>query len=367
MCIYYTNRNDLTYKSQEHVIPAGLGGVAKLPDTYVSDQFNNDISKLEQDFLRESIIASIRQIVGPGQRGKLTEQHETKSKVHVLRDYPQEANLSLGYIKKGKPYLIPYINLNTKTGVFAVGFNNQKGFDLSMGKASFKAKCETAKALRIRKFIDNELPKDVVLFGIEKGIEENYDAFFVKNEENPCTMSIELIQAIGKCLEKNNEQPVTTSSKVRSKQTAKWNNEYFRLYAKMAFNALAYIKGESFVLQGCFDNVREWIAKGGEHSLANFTTEKISTLDRSGIEWPKDAHAILFFQDGQVLYAFCRLYNNMEVMVKLADEVSNVICGEGFICDWKNKREYSLQEYLFICANKIAQDYQNNLGTYKEE
>jgi len=42
MCIYYTGR--------EHIFPAGIGGMQKLPQGYVSDEFNNDTSKLEQVF-----------------------------------------------------------------------------------------------------------------------------------------------------------------------------------------------------------------------------------------------------------------------------------------------------------------------------
>src|SRR5437016_4825540 len=106
MCIYYTDRNDLTYSGQEHVIMAGLGGSARHPNGYVIDQFNNDISKLEQDFLRESIISVPRQIVGPSSRGRLTSKYETKSKVHVLRNYAVENDISLGYIKRGKPYYL---------------------------------------------------------------------------------------------------------------------------------------------------------------------------------------------------------------------------------------------------------------------
>ena len=37
MCIYYGVSPSLTYKNQEHVFPAGLGGNKKLPNDYVSE------------------------------------------------------------------------------------------------------------------------------------------------------------------------------------------------------------------------------------------------------------------------------------------------------------------------------------------
>ena len=98
MCIYYKGRDGLTYNQQEHILPAGLGGKTKLPKGFVSDQFNNDISKLEEEVMRGSLIALARQFEGPGKRGKLGEKHETKSKVLLTAD--EENNyFSLCYLE----------------------------------------------------------------------------------------------------------------------------------------------------------------------------------------------------------------------------------------------------------------------------
>ena len=40
-CIYYKQRNDITFKGQEHIFPADLGGIGKLPEDYVSYEANS--------------------------------------------------------------------------------------------------------------------------------------------------------------------------------------------------------------------------------------------------------------------------------------------------------------------------------------
>ena len=46
MCIFYGSNEKLTYNSQEHIFPATIGGIVKLPKGYVSDQANKYFSKL---------------------------------------------------------------------------------------------------------------------------------------------------------------------------------------------------------------------------------------------------------------------------------------------------------------------------------
>lgn len=69
-CIYLGKlAGELTYNSQEHLIPAGLGGILKLPKGFVSDQANNKFSKYELCGLRKSLLTGNRMRHGPGKRG----------------------------------------------------------------------------------------------------------------------------------------------------------------------------------------------------------------------------------------------------------------------------------------------------------
>lgn len=60
-CIYCTDYDkNLKYNSEEHVIPAGLGGISKLPRDYVSDAANNKFSKYELKAMRYSLLTGNR-------------------------------------------------------------------------------------------------------------------------------------------------------------------------------------------------------------------------------------------------------------------------------------------------------------------
>lgn len=70
LCIY-TNKDDTQahFKNQEHIIPACIGGMKKLPKGYVSDEVNTLFSGLELKLARNSPITLVRMFVGPGKRG----------------------------------------------------------------------------------------------------------------------------------------------------------------------------------------------------------------------------------------------------------------------------------------------------------
>ena len=109
MCIYYGVSPSLTYKNQEHVFPAGLGGNKKLPNDYVSDQANKQFSPMELKLMRSSLISFERMMFGPGDRGSLQPRKASKSFVNVGVQDDNEVVLS--YTALGKPYNIPQIHL----------------------------------------------------------------------------------------------------------------------------------------------------------------------------------------------------------------------------------------------------------------
>ncbi len=63
MCIYYSDRNDLTYKNREHIFPAGLGRMKMLPQGYVSDQANALFSPLELKIVSSPNIQDKQQFI----------------------------------------------------------------------------------------------------------------------------------------------------------------------------------------------------------------------------------------------------------------------------------------------------------------
>jgi len=103
-CIYL-NETDSTQKfeKEEHIFPAGIGGIQKLPKGYVSDYVNGIVfSKMELGVMRESILAIPRMFEGPGKRGSLSNKNQSKSKISTFTFNNEQNKISLGYIKKGE-------------------------------------------------------------------------------------------------------------------------------------------------------------------------------------------------------------------------------------------------------------------------
>jgi hypothetical protein len=338
MCIYYTDRTDLNYGSQEHVIPAAIGGKQKLPADYVSREFNNDISKLEGEVLHTSLIATPREIEGPGKRGKLGEKHATKSEVFVLADSENNSLVALGYIKLGAGYEIPQVIFNTVTGV-----GQGRGTDVD-GLIKFKDDCTNVDITRLRTIIDNELPKDQILLGIQKGIEKNHDCFFAKNEANPLTLTADLIKRLGASI--NTEKTGHDSYLPVFRRKAILDLNHLRFHAKIAFNYLAYKRGKDYVKDKQFDPIRQWIVKGGENSFAYFSDKNSNPFENVNIKLPDGFHLVYLAKVDNTLIANVYLYGMMGIYIVLSRNFKDSFNTEAFICDWKNQKEYELMEYL---------------------
>jgi hypothetical protein len=100
--------NDSQFINQEHVIPACIGGIHKLPKGYVSDEVNKLFSPCECHFARETMILLSRMILGPGKRGSLNHRKATASEITIIEDISCKEK-KLGFIKQGVPFTIKQI------------------------------------------------------------------------------------------------------------------------------------------------------------------------------------------------------------------------------------------------------------------
>jgi hypothetical protein len=344
MCIYYIERPELNYKKQEHIIPAGIGGVLKLPKGYVSDEFNNDISKLEMEFFREGILSMPRQIFGPGKRGSLSENKATKSKVHLISGVHSKEQFALGYTSAGKVYEIPHLLWNTNTGESIFSFNKSyKEAEEVINE--FQLKCKDADTLKIKIIITDKLPDDIAILGIQQGIEENFDCFYACNEGNGYVINAEKIKKIGAGMTFS-DSPKAEKYLPKAHLKANFKRDYFRIYGKIAFNFLAFEKGEEFVKHEQFDSVRNWIATGGEYDFVRIDNQSENPLLKVSIDLPKDAHFIYFTQSEQTLISQIFLYGGYSVILLLSNALTKRVGTDVFICDWRNRQEYKLAEYV---------------------
>ena len=363
-CIYsLKNHDDSKFSSQEHVLPACIGGMHKLPKGYVSDEVNEMFSQLELYFARESPISIPRILLGPGKRGSLNPKKETASKISVISDTINKGK-ALGFIKKGKPFIIDQVHF----------FNdhNPPKIRISLDPSSEKTNSElllnfweTMKAYTDCPNIikdDALLENERILGFYEKrwhlainkncNIEEAMHSFtiVVKNISNIINESMRIA-----------DNGYMTESQVTSHLEMVYKNDLFRVIAKTVFNCLAYIMGSSFVLNKAFDSIRSAIYTGKNIEKYINVINKHYILSETlkaphASEFGSHLHMITIFRVETTLMAEVCFYGcGCAYLVKIADEFyDNFDLYDGIICDWQNKRELRFAEFIQkICGVNV--------------
>ncbi|MFA6808374.1 MAG: hypothetical protein WCR27_05220 [Eubacteriales bacterium] len=341
-CIYLKGiEPQLTFNSGEHIIPAGIGGIMKLPNGIVSDQVNTKVfSPLELDFMRNSIISLPRQFDGPGKRGSFVPEKASKSNIHIMVSN-DDGSLNLGYIKLAKPYLIPQVRVCPSESVHII-------FDKTEGAPNLQIKQLTKNMQefdgKYQEINDDRISVDDFLLGTD-----NDRWYLAKNPNREITNLLEIVDKIINSVDSENIEPGFQSSQMTSHQSMAFNIEsYFRVCAKIVFNFLALSKGQDFVLKEEFDLIRGWILNGGENEFVQLMDKEGKPEFLEQIPFPHLSHKILITESKDKLFGIISFYGaNFEAVVKLAENITlNDFVLDGFICDWKNKKEYRLVEFI---------------------
>jgi len=254
-CIYFKNQAEkLTYSSAEHIFPAAIGGIKKLDKGIVSDQANNIFSKLERKAFHESMIRINRQFGGIGKRGKRSDKANIQSATIELMQCQDDKAYSLGYLLKGSPITIPqfHIDVESKAITGASIPPSSQGIDLlDFVKTNWTG---------YYNIIINDKMQSKALLGFHEN--KWYLAMPNKESQGRCDDIINtLIQA--QSIEKTNQE--THTSQVAFDIPVVVDENYYRVIAKIAFNYLACICGQEFVLRDEFDSIRNYILNGGDN------------------------------------------------------------------------------------------------------
>jgi len=333
MCIYYQSKDQLTFAGQEHIFPASIGGIEKLPKGFVSDQANHYLSQLEQALLKTSIISLSREFFGPGKRGtdKLGEVS-----VSVLKS---EDEYSLGYLFKGKPYSIPQLKINQVTGECFLIIDKKEGAEY------------------IDKFIKYLQDFDGKFIYIKnKNISENeiyighyQKKYFVAS----ASLNIELtkVQSLIKLFLEHSSsilEPEVRSAQVVVKNNMVLSKDNAKVYAKIAFNVLAKFKGKDYLQNSAFDEMRDWIV--GERDInINYFPTRNSNCNYMISEFT--GHYCVLLNIDNHICAEVSLYGwKMGFRLgKIFDDSFNIPMG--LFCDSENKKEFTLLEKFKEFAN----------------
>lgn len=277
-CIYLKeSQTPLTYNSREHVIPAGLGGIAKLPKGTVSDEANSIFSRREIVALRETILAINRRNNGPGKRGSESVYSIKNPHITVLEDASNSESsvngqvlfpVKLGYLFSGEVYIIPQIYCEINLD------NSVRIPILSLGTLVEEPENEYVDfSVELERFLaqTGKTQSSFILVKTELKIKQKYISIgCYRKKWYICTSLSEL--DLSRYLRLLEMRPIPREMIIIQEEAKEYNfsekmpdafgDAFTFIYAKTALNTLAYLKSSNFVRDAQFDDIRSSIVSG---------------------------------------------------------------------------------------------------------
>lgn len=335
MCIYMGENENLTYKSQEHVFSAAIGGIKKLDLGIVSDQANNYFSKLERDVFQKGLLQIPRIILGPGKRGSLSEKKATTSDVIIMKCEDRER---LGYIKKTQGYLLGQIIIHGNEMMYECGKNIVNSED-------------DAKNLiyRIKKIEDKFVPIKLTKNSSEIIITYFKNKIYIASYNNITKEKLlEIKKIFNDCEVGLGEHRKGNNIKLEGTIPIEDNIiNLKKVIAKTAVNTVAYLEGKEFINLSQFKKIKDLIINETE-GIDEYVIEisEGAEIFKRRLELKENQHACIITRDNNILNAIVYIYNRCW-QVELANNIKKDISAPiiGYICDWENKKEYKFFDY----------------------
>ena len=355
-CIYSKkDETNASFKAREHIIPKCIGGIECLPLGWVSDEVNNEFSALELEFARNNPLIDIPRSYGDTNLGR--KKHSKRKRMQLVK---MNKNFTIGYVDDGKDYYLDTINIIYKNDTEIRIFSNVKHETSELNKENTDLLMNEIKCIDFKDIIkinSNKLIDQCIL-----GKHDGWYLFY------PSNFSDEILQKIFDYIRNNNFS--SSSAKTERSMESTFNNEYKyntekvkRVYAKIVFNALAKIKGRDFVLDERFDKIRTAIVNGDNIinlvELISINPLKNLCCQYDGLKSiidNKNVHSIFYLVKDKNLYGFISCFGSNCHKILLAENIVNEdMPFEGFICDYKNKKEDLLSSFIGkYSENKIV-------------
>ena len=329
-CIYLKeSQTTLTYTGKEHLIPAGLGGITKLAKGVVSDEANSIFSRRERVALRDTILAINRRNNGPGKRGSESVLSIKSPHIVVLEDVSKsEANVNgqdlfpikLGYMFSGKIYIIPQIYCKINHD------NSIRIPVLSLGTLSEMREDEYVDfTFELTQFLaqTGKTQDNFMLVRTELKIKQKYVSIGrCQKKWYICTSLSEPV--LSRFLGLLEMQPIPSKMILVPEEVKEYhysekmpdafNDAFIFIYAKTAFNTLAYLKNPDFARDTQFDEIRSSIVSG--ENLNRFTIKQhypkwFPAWVRENV--PEKSHFVVLHGHGRYIDAYVSFYREYVV------------------------------------------------------
>lgn len=352
-CIYTKkDESKSTFTSEEHIFPRCIGGMTTLNKDWVSTEFNNKISKCEKVFARTyPLVAMPRMLLGStGRVG-----NHGQAGIGFLKS-PDMGELTLGYIKDGQPssisqisiFIPPFEGKNTNK-LHGVINNNEEYKKLFQALANYTGK------FRIIKTSDSAIEEKLLMGWIKGqiylGVSEQVNDATAVNYANRL---IKLIKHIQENLTSNVSAETVERQVTYEKNFSFCIYDTMRVYGKIAFNVLAHLKGHDFALRPEFNIITNAITTGTDiNKYVRLSNNPFEPNISNRVLFKNDEHAVFIYGVNNYLVADVNLYGTASsIRIILSDswKESFEVCG--YICDWRNHKEYFLENYIMQVIQK---------------
>ena len=337
ICIY-SKREDDKFTSQEHIIPAFLGGRRKLEKGYVSDIVNNNFSgTIEDQFAHVSRVSILRDLFGPGKRGArhyssqpMVGQKKNGSTV-LVQGNPDGVNVMSQLeikIESDTCYRVVSVidSLNTHESDGSSKSLFQQFLDMSACERVF--------------FEENGFIKARVVL-----VTKYRNCWYIYARNNVDIRK--LIEKIkhSKIIMQTIPVGFVSEAELNVGRMAFENVDTQRALAKICFNYLASSIGQSEILNNRYDDVRYFILRGDINEKVKinsfhgvFDTKKL--FEEKNIQ--KDAHVIAIKNIKSTLYGILLLYGQFLFSITLCEKYDSGETDKLFVCEWRTQKEWEL-------------------------
>lgn len=348
-CVYLFDRGkNLTYKKQEHIISAGIGGIRTLPKGYVSDQANELFSKYELKCLRYSPLQIERARYGPGKRGSFNINSIDVPDVLSLEPMTESTKHSyicpLGFLFKNKAYIIPQI---------VIIMSNSKDFEVIYLKSTYQAAGNINEfdfRFRMQEFLSSssrnykniEVPYDTKLIFTCIGLYKKN--WYICSTQPDFNIDSLTTQIFDKKPFSGSLTDYLGSPKPKFRYIRGIDLEYMVpifIHAKNCFNSLILFKGCDFAKQNIFDKFRQCILTNSCWDAVVLPVKDIPPNIRLFLKnrIVNHAHVVVIYTYNEAVMALSILYGKSYGLFIIGEKYFGEAFSYAFICDFENKKE----------------------------
>lgn len=364
-CIYTgADEHTATFNQAEHIFPKCIGGVNCLPKGWVSDDTNAAFSKLELGFGRTNPLVAIQRMFLPSTGRK---KHHNRDRVGIFKSRNDDSCFELGYIRSAVPFPLDQIVVTadflakgTETIPVRVVLphSSSETYELQIEKLwdCFRSYSNSPYCIK-----DKRLPAHTYLLGCK----DRKWFLGISEEENPEIVKPHL-QNLVEHISKKDTAAVLYHEGKTSYETHQVEAifsfagnypDYLRVYAKIAVNCFAALKGVELACSEGLNGIKRAILTG--ENIEEFVwqvkgPEPIPVILRAfpeRLKLGKLCHSATFLQKEGCLYGIISLYGMGNPMIVKLGNIEERVAVDEYICDWENHVDYTMTD----CAIKICQ------------